>query len=1241
MSLDSITAAVQAALGEVGSSVSFSERAISLKKGETLDGKNLAALIGDALGRPELAPSWLPAAVKLTEFAVSLDADDQVELRLGAEVAIDWSPFDGLTVMGGAIEIVESGGRYGGAVSGKARLDKLALDLSVRLELPSEVFVIELAAAPEADEQGGAQLLDRLGLIHASATEAAPPSKPAGTAAAPVALTPRLIDLSLAGSIALGEYVLHVEAADLIHLPLLTLSRVMADVRVGAASSVSVFIEALVPYGPDRIVVDLLGEIGADGWRLQGAVRIPAEATVGALWSSLWAELAQEPPANAPSLPSLIDEMALTALDLVVDTTQHLVAFHCGVTWPHDGATLDLRIEHRPEGLDASGVLRVDDCNFVIAFDHGAAGGAVLVGAFSANSGVGLPFGALVRAVGGGDLEGADSLALELKDAALAYASAPAPGQPSAWLMATDLGLGLDLAALHGLPLVGSLLPAGQSLKLGFAAGARSDWRAQDLARVQGMLPATVTLPQDKGIHISATLDIGGAVEHLPFETTHSDAQPAPVAKAPPSTAVVQSAPPPPAPNAAAASPMSWHPVDRSFGPVHIGRVGLQWDGPQQQVGIALDASLGIAGLTLSLQGFGARYRLSDHHLELTLSGLGLDLKSGPLELAGAFLNVDGDFAGKVLIRTEQFSLAALGAFTMLDGAPSMFIYGLLDYPIGGPSFCYVEGLAAGFGYNRHLTPPEVTAVRTFPLVVDALKAAKPDAKTPAAVVDPGAQLAALHQFIQPSLGQNFLAVGLKFNSFKLIDSFLLLIVSFGERPEVDLIGSCTYQSPPGDLGSTPALVSVGLDFVGRFPLDGELLQIDGALTPGSYVYSPHCAISGGFAFYSWVKGPHAGNFVLSIGGYHPSIHPEQMTPRWPVVKRLALDYQLSPEVSIQGTCYLALAPSMVMAGCSVNAAVHIGGLEAGFSMELDFLICWEPYHYAFDAHIEIYARWKCFDTSASATLSVHGPEFAGYAHVHWFVFSFDVHFGSADNAGPTPIAWDAFQAKFLPAPADVCALRVVSGLVATVPATAPLVGDCWVVNPVEFKLAVCCAVPATAARLGTAPLPVAATTLGIAPMNRQLGVSSLLQVVVERKGGETWARAIDVSADFSAETLDGNFPAALWGPEFQPSLDAVNQGKTVVPGISGLSIRHAGPVGTGRAGGPVALAQLGLEDTDSQTVTQHPREFRLAAQAMPGGMPSRSRVLESLGFSARDLSISAGFVDACDAAKVRVVELR
>ena len=61
-------------------------------------------------------------------------------------------------------------------------------------------------------------------------------------------------------------------------------------------------------------------------------------------------------------------------------------------------------------------------------------------------------------------------------------------------------------------------------------------------------------------------------------------------------------------------------------------------------------------------------------------------------------------------------------------------------------------------------------------------------------------------------------------------------------------------------------------------------------MTPASFLYAGLCRITGGFAFYLWFEGEHEGDFVVSVGGYHPRF---KKPDHYPVVPRLQLTYQI------------------------------------------------------------------------------------------------------------------------------------------------------------------------------------------------------------------------------------------------------------------------------------------------------------------------------------------------------------
>jgi hypothetical protein len=547
------------------------------------------------------------------------------------------------------------------------------------------------------------------------------------------------------------------------------------------------------------------------------------------------------------------------------------------------------------------------------------------------------------------------------------------------------------------------------------------------------------------------------------------------------------------------------------------------------------------------------------------------------LSVGGAFLNANGDFAGKLVIGTPKFALNATGAFMMLNGTPSLFGYVAIDTPIGGPAFFFVEGLAAGFGLHRRLHAPPIDAIGTFPLIADA-------GKPPPPKVVPGDELRKLHEVVSPELGEYFLAVGVKFNSFRLLHGHALLVVSVGKDFEIDLIGTADFVSPPDLPANMPALARVRLDLLARIVPREGLVAVEARLDPLSYVYGPLCHLSGGFAFYAWTAGTLRGDFVLSVGGYHPQ-YQDRKPAHYPAVPRVELSYQVSPEVYLKGDAYFALTPATMMAGGGLHAQLVDGSLRAWADFTVDFWIDWEPYHYDARLHIGIGAEWKCFHTSAAADLHVWGPDFSGTAHVEWCVFSFDFAFGPQSAMVPRPITMQKFKQSFLG----------VDGTQASQDATVGIVVSGGLIGEVEAKAAsganperIPIVVPASLAITTSSRVPVATATLGgrtVVTVPAPIGVppawvkavdASVHEVIIEREtkdasGMLTWTA---VDGEFTAESTDSGFPSALWG-----CYGMVDQNTPPITATNGFALRPATSVTPG-AGHDLTVGALQYEDS-------------------------------------------------------------
>jgi hypothetical protein len=567
-------------------------------------------------------------------------------------------------------------------------------------------------------------------------------------------------------------------------------------------------------------------------------------------------------------------------------------------------------------------------------------------------------------------------------------------------------------------------------------------------------LPATDV---SAGLMLTTTLNVGGSAQILSVQVTAGQT-PAPqglMAVNPSGQNSAQNA--------------RWFSLQKSFGPVNFNRIGVKYqDGA---VWFLLDAALTAAGLTIALEGLALGSPLSSFDPRFSLSGLSIDFQDGPVAIEGAFLPLTTgnsgvvEYDGAAMLKTEELTLAALGSYATLHDHPSLFLYAVLDDPLGGPAFFYVTGLVAGFGYNRALTVPAVDQVAQFPLVTAAVNGVS-SPKNPSDVLN---QLTQLDQYLAPDLGANFLAVGIKFTSFKIIDSFALLTVIFGNQFELDVLGLSTLVQPPHVEGEPafPALAVVQMALKASFIPAQGFLGVSAQLTAASYLLSPSCHLTGGFAFYSWFSGVHKGDFVQTLGGYHPSF---VIPDHYPRVPRLGYNWQINSEMSIKGEAYYALTASMLMAGLQLQATWKSGDLSAWFNTDVDFLIAWKPFYYDAIAHADMGVGYTfhLFGThhmtfDIGADLHVWGPDFSGTAHIKLSVVSFDISFGSKPTQKLALLDWPTFKQSFLPADITICGVTVSDGLVSK---SSQGTDDLGILNPKSFTIVTSSAIPSSQAHI-------------------------------------------------------------------------------------------------------------------------------------------------------------------------------
>ncbi|MAM73907.1 MAG: hypothetical protein CMO29_08895 [Tistrella sp.] len=466
-----------------------------------------------------------------------------------------------------------------------------------------------------------------------------------------------------------------------------------------------------------------------------------------------------------------------------------------------------------------------------------------------------------------------------------------------------------------------------------------------------------------------------------------------------------------------------WFSLQKNFGPVSIQKIGIRYrDG---DLAALMNASIAPGGLTIAMEGLGTKTPLNTFEPQFTVDAITVALKEGTTGFAGALVGqIDPlNLVGELALTFGQYQLGAIAGYATEKGAPSFFLYGVLNAPLGGPGFIFVNGLAAGFGLNRELVVPDVSGVSQFPLVKwavnpqagpSSLSSGSTDSLTKQVAI----AMSALASAVSPKPGEDWFAAGIKFTSFKLVDCFALAIIKFGNDLEVDLLGLATVKVPPAP--ATPTVAEVQLALKATVQPSTGLIAVTGQLTPSSFILSRSCKLTGGFALCIWSAGPHAGDFVLTIGGYSPKFTPPD---HYPKVPRLGLAWHISSALTVTGDLYFALTSSAVMVGGGMKAVWHAGPVQAWFSIEADILMNFTPFHYYISASIQLGASVRVKLLFVHVTVSVHvgvgieiwGPQFSGKTHIDLKLVKFTISFGAADHAPPPHVSWQDFVTLLLP----------------------------------------------------------------------------------------------------------------------------------------------------------------------------------------------------------------------------------
>ncbi len=662
-----------------------------------------------------------------------------------------------------------------------------------------------------------------------------------------------------------------------------------------------------------------------------------------------------------------------------------------------------------------------------------------------------------------------------------------------------------------------------------------------------------------------------------------------------------------------------WIPIQRAFGPLQVARIGIGWDSPMFSLGFDGGVSLGplkivLTELTLVLP---IDHPTDFDRYELDLQGLSISFDEPPVEIAGAFAKItsadhDGNpmvgYAGAAAVVVGPFGLAALGEYghvtTPAGEYTTMFIFAVVDAPLGGiPPYFFVTAAAAGFGYNSELIIPAFDAVTTFPLVAGL------DDPAFLAVSDPKKGLAAIGESIRPRQGQYWLAAGVRFTSFELVESVALIVVEFGAELEIALLGLSKLKLPPE--GHAFISIEMGIEIV--IKPDEGFFGASAVLTAGSYLLAEACHITGGFAFFLWYgNNAHAGQFVLTIGGYYSGFVAPMRPDYYPDIPIVGFNWVVSDTVTIKGGGYFALTPSQVMTGGGLDLMFHAGPIRAWFIAQFDVVIGWAPFHLlahiAVDIGISLHLKFLFINVTITLELgcnvTVWGPPTGGTVTIHLLIISFTISFGRPQDAIAPTLGWPDFQAT-LPAPSPADAKRPVRQNVIKVVANGGVTGTIdeadgtttWVVRPDHFVFSVHSAIPAaTVTVTGATNVDYAAPAVSFRPMGLE-GMSSA-QTVSMTAEVDGHAGSVDLAHDWIHAAATQDLPEAVWGPGAPPA-------KVVEPtsipgmaiGLTGVAPRPPTPVTTGAIDIATAFTYFPINEA--------PAALPINAVAAPTGGPA------------------------------------
>ncbi|KAF7192539.1 hypothetical protein HII31_06130 [Pseudocercospora fuligena] len=474
--------------------------------------------------------------------------------------------------------------------------------------------------------------------------------------------------------------------------------------------------------------------------------------------------------------------------------------------------------------------------------------------------------------------------------------------------------------------------------------------------------------------------------------------------------------------------------LSKKVGPLTVANVGLRFE--DNNLILFLDIAAHLGPVQVMLLGLGFGINLKTFNLQkpdeiepkFELKGMGISFDQPPVGLAGMFKDASTKtqrlYMGGIAVSFKPYSFMAVGEYgevsrngqDMSDTFKTLFVFAKLEGPLIELEFITIGGITLGFGYNSNLRFPKIEEVSSFPFIANTVGGENAD---PLTVMNQ--LVGSADSYVKPQEDSFWIAAGLQAKAFQVLDVSAVVILEFNPYVNLGIFAKAIAQMPPAPTPRIACFLYVELGLMCTVDFHKGEFRVEALLSPNSFVIHPSCHLTGGFALcYWWAPSQYAGDFVFTVGGYHPMFKPPS---HYPIPPRLGISWELGP-VSIRGEAYFAITPKCCMGGGRLEAVFNAGLLCAFFTAYADFLIVYHPFFFMGDIGVSVGVRFTLdilfvtihISVTLGARLHLQGPEFGGVAHVDFWVFGFDIPFGARPKR-PDALTLDAFSEFLLQVP--------------------------------------------------------------------------------------------------------------------------------------------------------------------------------------------------------------------------------